>query len=330
MEKKKLKLLIEIKHKFSVIFVLFTLIKLNNNTSDHRPILLREASFDYGPTPFRYFHYWNEMEGFNKVVEDAWREGLCDKTNAMLNMMIKLKFLKAKIREWNISNMLSEGNEEIVNKRTEDVNNIQKLDKIHSSEMAQKAKVKWSIEGDENTSFFHGVLNKKRSILNIQGIMVDENWIESPKAVKGCGSLRRFTGTDGNVERDTLNLAAKSCGWILWKWDLESSGDFSVASVRNIIDDKSLLDVNSKTRWIKYVPIKVNVHAWKVKTDSLPTRFNVSRRGIDIDSIMCAICDNGVETSRHLFFYCCTVRQIVRKITRWWDVPYVEAESYED
>ncbi|GJX77350.1 hypothetical protein Tco_0324161 [Tanacetum coccineum] len=46
-----------------------------------------------------------------------------------------------------------------------------------------------------------------------------------------------------------------------WKWDLESSGDFSVASVRKIIDDKSLSDVDSKTRWIKYVPIKVNVHA---------------------------------------------------------------------
>ncbi|GKC04272.1 hypothetical protein Tco_0995882 [Tanacetum coccineum] len=45
---------------------------------------------------------------------------------------------------------------------------------------------------------------------------------------------------------------------------------------------------------------------------------------------MCAICDNGVETSRHLFFYCCMARQIVRKITRWWDVPYVEVESYED
>ncbi|GKA57493.1 hypothetical protein Tco_0756681, partial [Tanacetum coccineum] len=55
-----------------------------------------------------------------------------------------------------------------------------------------------------------------------------------------------------------------------------------------------------------------------------------SIRGIDIDSIMCAICDNRVETSRHLFFYCCMVRQIVRKITRWWDVPYVEVESYED
>ncbi|GKE87589.1 RNA-directed DNA polymerase, eukaryota, partial [Tanacetum coccineum] len=162
-------------------------ITLERYLSDHRPILLREASFDYGPTPFRYFHYWNEMKGFNKVVEDAWREGPCDKTNA----------IKAKIREWNKSNMLSvknvkakykeelealeaiidrgDGNEDIVNKRTEVVNNIQKFDKIHSSEMAQKAKVKWSIKGDKNTSFFHGVLNKKQSILNIRGIMVDGN-----------------------------------------------------------------------------------------------------------------------------------------------------------
>ncbi|GJX27687.1 RNA-directed DNA polymerase, eukaryota [Tanacetum coccineum] len=152
-----------------------------------------------------------------------------------------------------------------------------------------------------------------------------------------CIAQVRRVHQRGGVEQDQFNeLSALVHDVSLipmsdrWKWDLESSGDFSVASVRKIIDDKSLSDVDSKTRWIKYVPIKVNVHAWKVKTDSLPTRFNVSRRGIDIDSIMCAICDNGVETSRHLFFYCCMVRQIVRKITRWWDVPYVEVESYED
>ncbi|GJW23890.1 RNA-directed DNA polymerase, eukaryota, reverse transcriptase zinc-binding domain protein [Tanacetum coccineum] len=96
-----------------------------------------------------------------------------------------------------------------------------------------------------------------------------------------------------------------------WNWALESSGGFSVASVRKAIDDKLLSEVDSKTRWIKYVPIKVNVHAWKVKTDSLPTRFNISRRGIDIESISCAICDNGVETSSHLFFSCCMVDKLV-------------------
>nr|GEV19835.1 RNA-directed DNA polymerase, eukaryota [Tanacetum cinerariifolium] len=115
-----------------------------------------------------------------------------------------------------------------------------------------------------------------------------------------------------------------------WIWSLKSSGDFSVASVRKLIDDKSLLEVDSKTRWIKYVPIKVNVHAWKVKTDSFLTGFNVSRHGIHIDSIMCAICDKGPETSSHLSFSWCMARQTIRMITRWWDVPYGEVDSYED
>ena len=47
----------------------------------------------------------------------------------------------------------------------------------------------------------------------------------------------------------------------MWVWSLEGSGDFFVASVRKLIDDKRLPEVSSKTRWIKAVPIKVNVHA---------------------------------------------------------------------
>ncbi|GJW44747.1 nucleotide-binding alpha-beta plait domain-containing protein [Tanacetum coccineum] len=42
-----------------------------------------------------------------------------------------------------------------------------------------------------------------------------------------------------------------------WIWSLEGSGDFSVASTRKAIDDKRLPVVNSKTRWIKSVPIKI-------------------------------------------------------------------------
>nr|GEZ53818.1 RNA-directed DNA polymerase, eukaryota [Tanacetum cinerariifolium] len=45
---------------------------------------------------------------------------------------------------------------------------------------------------------------------------------------------------------------------------------------RKVIDDKFLPDVSSKTRWVKYVPIKVNILAWKVKMDALPVRFNLS------------------------------------------------------
>ncbi|GKC59046.1 RNA-directed DNA polymerase, eukaryota, reverse transcriptase zinc-binding domain protein [Tanacetum coccineum] len=75
-----------------------------------------------------------------------------------------------------------------------------------------------------------------------------------------------------------------------WVWSLECSGEFSVASVRKLIDDNMLSKVAFKTRWIKTVPIKVDVHAWKVKLDYLPTRLNISCRGMDIESILCPMC----------------------------------------
>ncbi|GJR46170.1 RNA-directed DNA polymerase, eukaryota, reverse transcriptase zinc-binding domain protein [Tanacetum coccineum] len=115
-----------------------------------------------------------------------------------------------------------------------------------------------------------------------------------------------------------------------WTWNLSSSGEFSVSSVRRLIDDKILPDDVQKTRWVRFVPIKVNVIAWKVKSNSLPTRFDISRRGIPLDSIKCGICDMGAETVSHLFFSCALVRQLVSLIVRWWNVPYVGVESYVD
>ncbi|GJU55846.1 RNA-directed DNA polymerase, eukaryota [Tanacetum coccineum] len=184
----------------------FTATSLERYLSDHRPILLRESHFDYGPTPFRFFHSWFEMEGFNKLVEDAWNEAPVDESNAMSNMMKKLKYLKQKIRDWNKGNMKSsknikaklkddlkavddiidngEGNDEVVKLRMDVLKSIQDIDKIQSLDAAQKAKIKWSIEGDENSSFYHGVLNKKRSQLNIRGILVDGTWVDNPQRVK--------------------------------------------------------------------------------------------------------------------------------------------------
>nr|GEX41689.1 RNA-directed DNA polymerase, eukaryota [Tanacetum cinerariifolium] len=101
------------------------------NLSDHRPILMRELSIDYGPTLFRFFHSWFNLDGFDKMIEDAWKS----------------------------------------------------LDTVDLN-VGQKSKVRWAIEGDENTKFFHGILNSKRSQLAIRGTFVDGECIVDPLAVK--------------------------------------------------------------------------------------------------------------------------------------------------
>nr|GEX61569.1 RNA-directed DNA polymerase, eukaryota, reverse transcriptase zinc-binding domain protein [Tanacetum cinerariifolium] len=46
------------------------------------------------------------------------------------------------------------------------------------------AKIKWAIEGDKNSKYYHGVINKKRNQLSIRGILVEGTWIDSPSLVK--------------------------------------------------------------------------------------------------------------------------------------------------
>nr|GEY21713.1 RNA-directed DNA polymerase, eukaryota [Tanacetum cinerariifolium] len=419
-------------------------ITLDRYLSDHRSILMCESHYDYGPVPFRVFHYWFEMKGFDKFAEEYWKEAPVAGTNALIKMMKKLKYLKTNV-----------------------VRFLQELEKFQSLETAQKAKIKWTIEGDENFKYYHGILNR--------GILVDGNWIDSPRQVKSeflshfenqfdqphethlhldmnrlnnlnfdqqadlecevtkkelkravwdCG-IDKSPGPDGftfdfrpislirsmykiiakilanrlvvvlgNLVNEgeyfvlggclarghciqmyprvyalelctSIDVASKMAQSNLgnsfrrgprggeeqaqfdlmlekvegtsliymrdrWVWSLEGSGEFSVASIRRLVEDYMLAEVTSKTRWMKVVPIKVNVLAWKVKLDCLTIRLNISRRGMYIESIICPMCGDAAESTRHIFFTCHIAREILHKISRWWDVSYTEVSSYEE
>ncbi|GKE17669.1 RNA-directed DNA polymerase, eukaryota, reverse transcriptase zinc-binding domain protein, partial [Tanacetum coccineum] len=142
---------------------------------------------------------------------------------------------------------------------------------------------------------------------------------------RGGIEQEQFQKIDNLVKLVTLDSSKDR-----WTWKLEKSGEFSVASIRKLIDDKTLPSSDYITRWNKSVPIKVNVHAWKVMTSSLPTRFNISRRGILIDSIICVNCEVGVETSGHLFFSCRMARDVSKLIACWWNVPFEDCDSYDE
>ncbi|GKB15416.1 RNA-directed DNA polymerase, eukaryota [Tanacetum coccineum] len=64
------------------------------------------------------------------------------------------------------------------------VKSLQDLEKLQSLEAAQKAKIKWAIEGDENSKYYHGILNRKRNQLTIRGVLEEGTWIDNPLLVK--------------------------------------------------------------------------------------------------------------------------------------------------
>nr|GEY01888.1 RNA-directed DNA polymerase, eukaryota, reverse transcriptase zinc-binding domain protein [Tanacetum cinerariifolium] len=60
------------------------------STLSKKPILMHEVYYDYGPTPFRFFHYWFEVDGFDKFIKDSWKDAPIIESNALVRMMKNL------------------------------------------------------------------------------------------------------------------------------------------------------------------------------------------------------------------------------------------------
>ncbi|GJZ77033.1 RNA-directed DNA polymerase, eukaryota, reverse transcriptase zinc-binding domain protein [Tanacetum coccineum] len=83
-------------------------------------------------------------------------------------------------------------------------------------------------------------------------------------------------------------------------------------------------------RWVKQIPIKVNVLAWKISMDRLPTRVNLHRRGVQVSPISCPICCEALENLDHLLFlvYCDLAKDNARSICNWCGLVWNPVDSY--
>ncbi|GKC25371.1 hypothetical protein Tco_1027521, partial [Tanacetum coccineum] len=85
---------------------------------------------------------------------------------------------------------------------------------------------------------------------------------------RGDTTLKQRFHRSGVEQSQMMDLMAYIEGVVLgvasdrWYWSLDGSGEFTVASVKKVIDDIRLPVVATQTRRIKAVPIKVNVNAW--------------------------------------------------------------------
>nr|GEU80083.1 RNA-directed DNA polymerase, eukaryota [Tanacetum cinerariifolium] len=127
-------------------FPAITAVYLDHHLSDHRPIILNEIHTDFGPNPFWIFHSWRKRDGFDAMVEQA---------------------------DTNLSHVGTK------NAILKDLGDIDKnLDNgVPADEMLAK-------QGVENSKFFHGIINKRRSQLAIRGVFVSGDWHTEPSLVK--------------------------------------------------------------------------------------------------------------------------------------------------
>ncbi|GJS63621.1 hypothetical protein Tco_0678185, partial [Tanacetum coccineum] len=85
------------------------------------------------------------------------------------------------------------------------------------------------------------------------------------REVRGGGETQQLTQLQSLVETVILSNADDR-----WIWDLNGEGTFCVKDARNLIDEVFLPKAPAATRWLKLVPIKVNIFVWKLQCDRLP------------------------------------------------------------
>ncbi|GJS46637.1 RNA-directed DNA polymerase, eukaryota, reverse transcriptase zinc-binding domain protein [Tanacetum coccineum] len=150
-----------------------TVLALDRKWSDHIPILLHSNKVDFGPTPFRLFHSWLEIEEFNDVVVDSYNSFQNAHGSALVNFKNKVKHIKRSCRAWHkdfkekkkahhkvLCSSIGEVERKIDEKcasqnevvqRLVWIKELQDMERLEALDVAQKARTKWVVEGDENS-----------------------------------------------------------------------------------------------------------------------------------------------------------------------------------
>ncbi|PWA38925.1 cytochrome P450 [Artemisia annua] len=179
---------------------------LDDILSDHRPLLLFIQKLDFGPTPFKFFNSWLDLEGFDDVVDNSWKNSAAQCNGEVFNMVkVKLKSVKNDIKAWkkekeakrnrdtitkeiaSIDLKLSmNNNDSLATNRRALITELQQMEINNGRDLHQKLKVKWGVEGDENSKFYHAIINKRRRQNTLNGIKHNGLWITNVIGIKQC------------------------------------------------------------------------------------------------------------------------------------------------
>nr|GEW47445.1 RNA-directed DNA polymerase, eukaryota, reverse transcriptase zinc-binding domain protein [Tanacetum cinerariifolium] len=130
------------------------------------------------------------------------------------------------------------------------------------------------------------------------------------------------------MEGDMINLENLLNGLALemnvsdgWRWSLNHNKGFSVNHLSEMIDSSILSPgcLGRVFKWNNWVPKKVNLFHWRVINDRIPHLSNLDKRGIDVHSLLCPLCDSAITDSDHILFNCQKVKSIWLKCFDWWN-----------
>ncbi|XP_022019896.1 uncharacterized protein LOC110919958 [Helianthus annuus] len=178
---------------------------LCNLFSDHCPLLLSTKSSNFGPIPFRCFNSWLGRPGYDEVVSGA-ASGFVGDGPPDVYLSNKLRFIKSRILNWRDELKAKEEGEVAIAKS--DLEGLQRTleereleeeeewamaeakkiilisEENFSKDIRQRSRDRWIKDGDENSKYFHSVVNYRKARNGIFGLVIDGVWCDKPTRVK--------------------------------------------------------------------------------------------------------------------------------------------------
>ncbi|KAJ0466879.1 putative reverse transcriptase zinc-binding domain-containing protein [Helianthus annuus] len=116
----------------------------------------------------------------------------------------------------------------------------------------------------------------------------------------------------------------------MWEWMGDDNGEFSVGSIKRIMDKSRDFSSRYVWEWSSWVPLKCILFAWRAEMERLPTKVELRKRNIHIEDDLCPMCGAGLESASHLLTACIFASKVWSMVTRWCKVPELVAFSVRD
>ncbi|XP_071700634.1 uncharacterized protein [Rutidosis leptorrhynchoides] len=136
--------------------------------------------------------------------------------------------------------------------------------------------------------------------------------------------IRISTGRTGKELEDLEALVGafefNNNGVDTCSWSLSNNGIFFVRSLSTLIDKRLLGDasISNETMKNNLVPKKIEIFVWRACQKRLPVRIELDKRGIDLNSVRCPLCDDDLETVDHSLIFCKCAMDVWDRVFAWW------------
>ncbi|GAU20762.1 hypothetical protein TSUD_84800 [Trifolium subterraneum] len=119
----------------------------------------------------------------------------------------------------------------------------------------------------------------------------------------------------------------------IWIWQPDLDRGYTVRGAYQLLTDQAVVPLDAATAliWHPQVPLKVFILAWRLLQDRLPTKANVTSRGILLvgDSHCVSGC-GSVESAHHVFISCSMFGSLWSLVSSWVGSATVTAQTLSD